>query len=453
MNPYVRYLTVVLFAAAATLVQQHILSAQVAPCPPEEIIEFIGTLERNQTSQPHSINLLPCQTVVVQMSGNVPPHVDSEANVTVSIRNGAGTSLATRHLSCKASCSNQIPAINSTAGNGKLPGYIGAEALAKDVVISATYFNWRAIPPMTYKLLVTKSPRPNYNIGGTQFSNAPALTGLPSTVFASVHNFENNGQTWKVRLQPGETLTMPGIAESAAYSSLLVIKLYDSAQVEKKVMVAVTPGGRKAFSSQTYTHTSAGAADYYVRATSGSYPTHDLVLTIGTAPQSCTAAPIEKKGFRPGTSVTYGFIGTWGPERACLESALAQWSHANAGTGLNVTFGPVASGASPAVTLYKTTLPPNIAGGNTEPTVDADGYLTGVGILFSPNTDILESCTGFLKVMLHELGHTNGLDDAYNGNQTTVMNQLNGKDDSGNNLPIVVTSCDANGAYAAQNHP
>ena len=72
---------------------------------------------------------------------------------------------------------------------------------------------------------------------------------------------------------------------------------------------------------------------------------------------------------------------------------------------------------------------------------------------FSNNTSILESCTGFRKVALHELGHANGLDDAAGSNQSSVMNQLLGKDDGGKNLPIIVTSCDANQAYAARNHP
>ena len=60
--------------------------------------------------------------------------------------------------------------------------------------------------------------------------------------------------------------------------------------------------------------------------------------------------------------------------------------------------------------------------------------------------------TGILKVMLHEIGHTMGLNDepvpnlnASCGGQTAGISVMNGKcgiNDRGNNLPTDVTSCD-----------
>jgi hypothetical protein len=179
-----------------------------------------------------------------------------------------------------------------------------------------------------------------------------------------------------------------------------------------------------------------------------------MLLTVPASQLACQAPQINKKGFRPSTVVTYSFIGLWGNEKACLEAALSEWSAANAWTGLNVTFQRVNPGSAPAFTLVKTFLSGQAAGNTPQPTVDAfDGYIIGSSAQFTTDRSLLESCEGYRKVALHEIGHSMGLADAFGTSGTSVMNQMSGKDDVGNSIAANVTSCDANEANAARNFP
>jgi hypothetical protein len=436
---------------AAIAFHPSLAHAQSCPGPTTEVHpnKTLGA-QQNHT---YPLTLEPCQTIVAEISATVPNHPDAQASMNLVIKNGVNQNLATTNFLCTASCADQVPRNYSTAGPGWFPGYLGPSVRPVSLVVSAGSFNWWATPPLTYTLTIRKMPRPGYNIGGSTFGTAPTID-LPDTVLASLHDWETNGQYWKIQLQPNETVTVVGMAMAhPTYGSAYSVRVFDSAFVDKKLLVSKVINGKTPFAAtSTYTHTGAQAADYYVRARSGAWPTHDIVMTIGTLPNSCSAAPINRKGFRPGSVVPYQFNGPWGVERTCVESALAQWTASNSGTGLNVSFVP-ATGA-PALTLTKTTLPPGIGGGATAPTgFDVDGYITGIGLQFSDNTSVLESCTGFRKVALHELGHAEGLGDASGSNQSSVMNQMAGKDDGGKNIPIVVTSCDAQQAYAARNAP
>jgi len=159
---------------------------------------------------------------------------------------------------------------------------------------------------------------------------------------------------------------------------------------------------------------------------------------------------LSTMGFRPGTSPIYSFVGSnWsGQEQECVETAIGRWNYQNGGNGLP-QFTP-SQGGSPNVVFVKTALPGTTAGGTTAPTLDGDGYTTGVGVQFTTNTNYLESCDGFIKVLLHELGHAQGLADTQGNSGSSVMNQMAGKDDSGGNIPTDVTPCDESAAQASQ---
>ncbi len=94
------------------------------------------------------------------------------------------------------------------------------------------------------------------------------------------------------------------------------------------------------------------------------------------------------------------------------------------------------------MTLSLANLAPGIGGGTTEPSRDGDGHIIGIGVQFTDDTGDLDSCTGFLKVALHELGHAQNLDDTNGSGGSSVMNQMSGKNDSGGNIPTDVTPCD-----------
>ena len=158
---------------------------------------------------------------------------------------------------------------------------------------------------------------------------------------------------------------------------------------------------------------------------------------------ACISPPGKSgNGWRPDTVVRYQFIGSWNHQN-CVVDALNKWTAANQGKS-NVSFQPVQSGQSANLTLVKTNLDPGVGGGTTAPSRDNDGYITGIGVQFTDDTNDLDSCTGFLKVALHELGHAQNLDDTSGSGGSSVMNQMAGKNDSGGNIPTDVTSCDSN---------
>lgn len=76
--------------------------------------------------------------------------------------------------------------------------------------------------------------------------------------------------------------------------------------------------------------------------------------------------------------------------------------------------------------FVQTPLGAGVVGGADAGTVDAEGYLTGIGVQFTTNTSLLSSCDGFLKVALHEIGHALGFDDTFGNSGSSVMNQFSG---------------------------
>jgi len=174
------------------------------------------------------------------------------------------------------------------------------------------------------------------------------------------------------------------------------------------------------------------------------------IAALGEVVFACINPPGKSgNGFRSGTAVYYELLPNI-PEavRSCVEDGITKWGNANNSTGgSGVTFSPVPSGVSPnLVFTMSSNIEAGTAGGISPPTRDSDGYITGVGVQFTTNTTYLESCTGFLKVTLHELGHAQNLDHTNGTNADSVMNHMHGKDDADDPpyLPTDVTPCDKN---------
>src|SRR5262249_39034697 len=142
--------------------------------------------------------------------------------------------------------------------------------------------------------------------------------------------------------------------------------------------------------------------------------------------------PVTGTGLRPNITYNFQFIGSWGSEADCVRTAFSRWQAADGTSGLNAVF---AEGSPPKITLTKVDLQPPNAGGITSPSRDGDGYVIGFGMQFTNHTDLLQSCDGFLKVTLHELGHGHGLGDTQGTQGSSVMNQMSGPDDGGGNIP------------------
>jgi len=159
---------------------------------------------------------------------------------------------------------------------------------------------------------------------------------------------------------------------------------------------------------------------------------------------------------RYGQTLRFSFVGSewdqiWDDgmsARACATQAITAWNNANLNSN-RVSFQPVESGQAPSVTFAFTNLGGTTAGGITSPSRDNDGFVTGFGVQVTNDTNLVDQCLALIKVVLHELGHGQGLEDAYGSNGDSVMDQMSGKNDVGGNLPTSPTPCDVNQAYNA----
>jgi hypothetical protein len=133
------------------------------------------------------------------------------------------------------------------------------------------------------------------------------------------------------------------------------------------------------------------------------------------------------------------------PQQSCIEAAIDEWNTKNAGEGgSGVQFLPAPGGTS--ANLVIGTNPnlqyPTVASTGTPHYDPETGHLDGHSFFFTDDTNILESCAGYYKATLHELGHTQGLGHTGGSGGSSVMNIFSGKDDAGGNLPESVTNCD-----------
>jgi hypothetical protein len=188
--------------------------------------------------------------------------------------------------------------------------------------------------------------------------------------------------------------------------------------------------------------------------------------TTPTQQYSCVLPVVNKKGFQPAALpfttklVPYVFAGVnWtADEKKCVGTAITQWNATNQISGLGISLQLPRATDSIQVYFYKQPPPntPDAAGGATRLPLDFTLFATSANIYLTTDTQKLQSCAGFTKVALHEIGHTMGLQDNPSGApaRSSVMNQpLSGKDDKGNYLSNYPTSCDRQKAFDAQFFP
>ncbi len=168
------------------------------------------------------------------------------------------------------------------------------------------------------------------------------------------------------------------------------------------------------------------------------------------------------KSIGAGKIVKYRIIGTaWTNEQLeAVARAFERWTIANKSSGLNTSFVPAQAGEIQDITVRKGAIPPKNGlpvGAQTSPgDVDANGFISGASITITTDTSILSNGEGYLKAMLHEIGHVVGLADASGDHGSSVMNQLSRRpppfaiaNDPNGNIPTDVTSCDQDKALRA----
>lgn len=170
----------------------------------------------------------------------------------------------------------------------------------------------------------------------------------------------------------------------------------------------------------------------------------------------CVNPPLISSGIRPGSVLTYAFVGPWpqDTDKACVEEGIAAWNTANAAPGgSGVSFVPVAAAAPPDITINRVFIESDAAGSTAGRRYDADGYVTGFGVQITTHTDLVSDCTGLMKVAEHEFGHGQGLGHPNGIGGSSVMNNFYGTDDAGGNLPLAPTDCDEAGVTEASLAP
>lgn len=342
--------------------------AQEPSCPPSETVIGGGQLGANQSSPPHPIDLLPCQTVVVTLTSGF---ADSRAEATghVTIRNSSNPqqTLIERWFTCiGTSCSFSTPPIGSSAGY-PMPGTRGAAGLAKDVVVRFVTFNLHAQAPASYALTIVKEPRAGYNTGGDTFANAPLIdTRVQQT--GSLH-YREIGQYYKVHLEPGQVIFARGHARSASDSNFILTLYSPSQQVIKdlaSVYVTTTPKTFPAVgtSPPLYTNTTGVAGVFYIRARSSPNVIQDFDFTIATPTLTVSPQP-----------VTRGDVATAIVEDLPTSVAVSNWRFASA-TGLPQVIR--------TVNTSSVTWPGKVVGAGTISATLGNGYPLSVAVQVAP---------------------------------------------------------------------
>jgi hypothetical protein len=131
---------------------------------------------------------------------------------------------------------------------------------------------------VSYNIVVSKSPRADYNLGGTSFSNAP-LIPLRTKQYGSLSPYEP-GQYYKIHLSGYERIYMKGQALGfVQWGSGFNLSLYDANMVliQNKYVAAY---GLETFQTTSYANPSSQGADFYIRAWAQWWATHDFQFTV-----------------------------------------------------------------------------------------------------------------------------------------------------------------------------
>ena len=145
-------------------------------------------------------------------------------------------------------------------------------------------------------------------------------------------------------------------------------------------------------------------------------------------------------------------------QKLAVDNAFEEWNDVNTANAIPVSFVKYGGSGSPLFRFRKGDdpvpgIPDAYAGGSVPATEPKPGTVTSATITVTNNTQRLLEHIGYLKMGLHEIGHTLGLNDTHGGKRSSVMNQfsrmtnrpveLGGRrDDPLDNIAIRPTSCD-----------
>jgi hypothetical protein len=189
-----------------------------------------------------------------------------------------------------------------------------------------------------------------------------------------------------------------------------------------------------------------------------------ILLTAGAATGHAQCPTIDNRGWGQGATVRFFLNANLTEEqKRQIRLAVGEWNYANSVNNSRVNFVEDTSGQNFNFHFLNGTLPLGTAAFANK-SFDGSGRVVSATLTYDPNavfpgTNILivdpnkaGYDTIFIKLTLHEMGHTMGLDhptpapanicDQPNG--ATVMNYVCNENDLGGNLPVTVVACDQN---------
>ncbi len=237
-----------------------------------------------------TLDLAPCETFELHESHDMMGDGNRGTNVKVSFLNSSDMTLYTQTI-WGFYTSTKILVQGSYSEPFPWVGVRSAIALPAKIKVESINAYGQGNPPLIpqYNFTIFRAPRPNYNVGGDSFSNAPLVGSFPATYRGSVRDGRtaippDPGQYFKVHLNGNQSIKASGtITQNTFYGTNFVLDVYDSNQ-----QLLTTPThwlftgvyGIKNYTTAAFTNPNSTPADFYIRAWSYNWPTRDFSLTI-----------------------------------------------------------------------------------------------------------------------------------------------------------------------------
>jgi hypothetical protein len=218
-----RVASAVLVISAMTSLMSTSVYAQT--CPSSIVVEptITDTVVGNHTNPPYwfATPLLPCESVSIQLT--CPTCSTPGPNMSLDLYDSANNWLDGNYFLCGSGCSYTVPTTGEwTTLGSPYPAMVGGGGTAGTPAYVDVHLGYGAAS-VAFELSVTRTPRPGYNTGGTNFANAPIITA-GSMQYGSL---DGSGQFYKIHIGAGEAAYVVG--QVSAHANLYV-ELFDPGQ-------------------------------------------------------------------------------------------------------------------------------------------------------------------------------------------------------------------------------